>query len=137
MALKISANPNPSPSTRFTKGPVTPPKNVGRKKSVAKLAMKSLSPEGYSELIFELSKLEKAELKKIYRNGQSNGITALLARAMYWGDTAELERLLSRVIGAVPQRTEISGPGGGPLVPAQIIIQPVRSLTEVKKIDAQ
>lgn len=131
MAIKMpqkANNLNPSPKTRFTKE--NHPKSPGPKPNPIKLALKTLTPEGYSALIEELTKLDKGTLKKIYRNPESNGITALLARAIHWGDTAELEKILSRVIGSVPQKTELTGGNGQPLIPAVISIQPIKSLTK-------
>lgn len=126
VAIKSSGNPNPSKKNRFTKENRPKVISPGR----PRLFLKELSSAAYATLIEDLMKLDKGQLRRTYKDKRTNGVTALLARAMYWGDTAELERLLSRVLGAVPQRTELTGASGQPLIPAVINIQPIKSLTK-------
>jgi hypothetical protein len=84
-------------------------------------------------LINELMDITKNDLITMCADGNTPALKYAIAKAIINEDFKAIDSLLDRAIGKVPQKTELTGYDGGPLFTAQVIIQPVKSLTELNK----
>ena len=118
---------SPSPETRFHVG--SRPNRPGRKKLPLKArALAKISRETIIEVYDRLMRMTREDIATYYRNPTISAIEALVARAIISGDMDDLDRILDRVIGRVPQRLEHGGHDGAPLIPPTITYQPVQHL---------
>lgn len=119
-------NRNPSPATRWKKGksgnPAGPMPGV-----IAKKELKEWTQQSVATAYKNLMNLEIPDLRQIADSLTTPVLEVIIARALLRdrmeGTTDNTERILDRAIGKVPQRTEMTGLEGTPLVPPNIIFE--------------
>lgn len=132
---KGRTNRNPSPATRFKKGH----KSTGglRKGIVAKKVLREWTQATVAQAYKKYMNMEIEDLKEASEDTSTlPAIEVIVARALLRdrleGEMDNTERILDRAIGRVPQKTEMSGINGQPLVPPTIIFQGIDPKQEGK-----
>lgn len=98
-------------------------------------ALKKYTKKAISETFVELLEATIPELREIKANKQEKSIRAAIASVILkcWrkGESRDIDAILDRIIGKVPQKAEIAGSDGEPFGPTPApIIQFVPLLTE-------
>lgn len=115
----------------FQKGTSGNPKGRPRT-SIAAKELRRYTREHVSEVINKVMDMTTAELLELKRDKKTpsfeSAIAAVMLKAKEDMDFSEIDRLLDRCIGKVPQKLEgeFVGKGGTPLIPANVVLQPVR-----------
>jgi hypothetical protein len=123
MRVKLG-NHNPSPATRFKKGCPGGPGYPRGKKKITSFTRQMTALE-VSGIFDRLMKMTKTELEEYAKRPDITALDLTVARALIkgWmiGDMRNVNTLLERIIGKVPDKLEHTGAAGMPLVPPQII----------------
>ncbi len=81
----------------------------------------------------QLLEFSKTELERLIEHPDSGSLKVVMAQAilrdMRNKDTSYSERIISRVIGPIPQVSEIGGTGGQPFLPPNVSILPVQAVS--------
>lgn len=95
--------------------------------------------EHIADVINKVGELKDAEVQLLLSDPDSTQMEKVVAKVMLTarseGTFSELDKMLDRAIGKVPQKTELEmgALGGGPLPPTTIILEPVKSNQERPK----
>ena len=120
------ANQNPSPSTRFKKGQSGNPGGL-KKGVVPKAVLKQWTRLSVAEAYNKYMMMTIPELRRASDSLFLPSLEVVVARAIIRdrleGELDNMERILDRAIGKVPQRQELGGIDGVPLLPPSIIFQ--------------
>lgn len=93
--------------------------------------------ESISEAINTIAELKDAEVETLLSDPDATQVEKIVAKVLLvarsTGDFTQMDKLLDRCIGKVPQKLEgeFFGKGGAPLVPPAIILQPVKAAEKV------
>lgn len=128
----LKANPKIDPKKhrkgRFLPGNKANPKGRGATIPIAK-AFKEYTTATVAAMYAELMQFSTSELEQIIEHPDSPVIKVIVAQVLIRDkrnkDLSYAERVLTRIIGPIPAKSEIAGAGGMQLIPPSIVIQEV------------
>lgn len=104
--------------------------------STSEKEVRRFTREHVAEVYNKIIDMTKKELDELIADEESTEFEKGVARAVIAmgssGTPGSLENVLERIIGKVPVKSEMefTGPGGAPIAPATIILQPVKSVAQ-------
>lgn len=125
------SNPNPSPENRFAPGNAGGP---GRPPD-APAALKQFTKKEIAEVVCKMLKMTIPDMIRYAKQQEATAleviVSSVITQCVKKGDYWTFDKMIERVIGKVPQKTELTGADGEPFGPTPApIIQFVPLLTE-------
>ncbi len=117
---------------QFQPGKVANPKGRGAAIPISKV-MKEYTTTQVATTYTQLLEFSKKELEELIDHPETGSLKVVMAQAilrdMRNKEVHYTERIVSRIIGPIPQVSEIGGTGGQPLLPANVSILPVQAVS--------